>query len=491
MVQKTIPTLNLLAFDEEQPFLLQQDKLGITKKIPQLLSMQPDSKAIEAGINAMLGSVSLVAEVYEVEAYKPYIRAGQSVVVPITGILLNNCSTCCPSLYTGYDYIRSVLSRAQSDSEVKSIVFLIDSFGGMAQGCMELGSFIREVRENIPIVAFVKDNACSAAYAMASSASRIIASPSADVGSIGAVSVHRDYSRQLDSEGITVTHISAPAGGNKFETSPYVKLSEGAKQRWQERIDTVYDLFVQCVHEGRGLSREAIIGTQANIYDSYKAKELGLIDDVSLIDEALGDFIKTPIEDNNEGNVDMKDNAQKTEAASQGQETASTPAAQTLKTFDDGFKEGYAAAATAEHNRIKEILSSDEGKTHPVSAMSLALNTSMNSTDTINLLRTFPAETAEKSSASATPAAPAEAAALAVSTEGDAKDGLTLNVGGQSVKLPKGVTAASLFAAATKAATPPVASEDSVKAETAGRGEEAKKEVSQITALAEKIGVKF
>ncbi|MCB6403127.1 S49 family peptidase, partial [Schaalia odontolytica] len=91
--------------------------------------------------------------------------------------------------------------------------------------------------------------ACSAAYALASSAEEIIASPDADVGSIGVIMVHQELTKAFEKNGVTINVIKA--GEFKGMGSPFQALSEESKERLQKRINDTYATFTGFVAESR------------------------------------------------------------------------------------------------------------------------------------------------------------------------------------------------------------------------------------------------
>src|SRR5262249_41503044 len=110
-----------------------------------------------------------------------------------------------------------------SDPTVSAVIIEIDSPGGGATGVPEMSAKIRAARAVKPVIAHVNGVAGSAAFWIASAASQVIATPSAEVGSVGAFLLHTDFSEMLAAEGIKPTLIRAPAlkaAGNPYEPLP-------------------------------------------------------------------------------------------------------------------------------------------------------------------------------------------------------------------------------------------------------------------------------
>ena len=131
--------------------------------------------------------------------------------------------------------------------------------------------------------------ACSAGYAIAAAANRIVAAPSAVLGSIGVIALHVDYSRNLDAKGITPTLIHA--GAHKADANPYEPLSDGARLEIQREVDHYMGLFVSGVAKHRPkLSERAIRDMEARTYIGSEAVRAGLADAVGTIEDVVSEM---------------------------------------------------------------------------------------------------------------------------------------------------------------------------------------------------------
>ena len=84
--------------------------------------------------------------------------------------------------------------RAVDDAGVRAILLDIDSPGGETTGCFELADYIYSIRGIKPVYAAANDIALSAAYAIASAASRVFVTRTGAVGSVGVYALHVDQS---------------------------------------------------------------------------------------------------------------------------------------------------------------------------------------------------------------------------------------------------------------------------------------------------------
>lgn len=235
---------------------------------------------------------------------KPFIYNEGVAVIPVHGVLINRFNSSW-GFVTGYSYIRSMLRAALADEDVELIVFDVDSPGGDAPGCFELCEEIRASREVKPSIAVVDALSASGGYAIASSASRMVCTPSGSVGSIGVYWIHADLSERHKQMGVKYTIFEAPEGGAKMDGAPYGPMSERASKEAQARVVKRWDEFVALVVANRDMTEEAVRETQARVYRADEALALTLIDGVSTPSEAVADFLgelasDEPLDDENE-----------------------------------------------------------------------------------------------------------------------------------------------------------------------------------------------
>lgn len=177
-----------------------------------------------------------------------------------------------------YEGIQSNIQSALDNPNVKSILLDVDSSGGAVAGAFDLRDFILEAKGKKPIYALARDSMCSAAYLISSACTKVYATQTAAVGSIGVVAMHVDKSKVNEEAGIKPTFIYA----GKFKTAGNTNepLEGEALDYLQESVNDSYDMFVKAVADARGLDEKVIRDTEARVYKGAKAKSLGLVDGV-------------------------------------------------------------------------------------------------------------------------------------------------------------------------------------------------------------------
>ena len=172
------------------------------------------------------------------------------------------------------------------EAGVKQIVLNVDSNGGMAHALFSTANYISKLaKENgVRTVAYVDGNAYSAAYGLTVLADEIVAHPQASVGSVGVVVALYNDSKALDKAGIKRQFVFA--GGNKipFDNSTG-EFTDKFLSDLQKSVNRTYNMFVKHVASYRGISEQAVIDTQASVYDVEEALQLGLIDKVMELED--------------------------------------------------------------------------------------------------------------------------------------------------------------------------------------------------------------
>ena len=217
-------------------------------------------------------------------------RSEQGILIlPVHGTLLRRSMALeAASGLSSYAELTAQIDAALADPQVKGILLDVDSPGGEAGGVFELASRIRHSTAIKPIWAHAHDMAYSAAYALASSASRVTLSQSAGVGSIGVMALHVDQSVRDAKEGLRYTAIFA--GQHKNDFSPHHALSPQAASALQAEVNRLYDLFVGQVAHMRGLTTKVVRGTEAGLYFAQQAINIGLADALGSFDQVMAEF---------------------------------------------------------------------------------------------------------------------------------------------------------------------------------------------------------
>lgn len=256
---------------------------ALTDRLNVRSLVMPDGSRLEQP------QIRAAAEAYEGRDRRIFEEVAGIAVIRVEGTLVHRFGHLNPySGMTGYDGIEQQLRAALDDSSIRGILLDIDSPGGEVSGCFDLADFIYQSRDVKPIWAVADEMACSAAYALASSAERIVVPRTAQVGSVGVLTAHVDYSRMLDAQGVDVTLIFA--GAHKVDGNPYAPLPEEVRSGIQADIDALYGIFTSLVARNRGISEKAARDTEARVYSGLTAGAVRFVDDVMPVMDILPAF---------------------------------------------------------------------------------------------------------------------------------------------------------------------------------------------------------
>lgn len=181
------------------------------------------------------------------------------------------------------------LDRLIEEDDARAVVLRIDSPGGSALASDLLWLRLRRLAEVKPVVVSVGSMAASGGYYLACAADRIFAEKTSIVGSIGVVGGKIVFGPALEQYGVRAVTLSPSPDPNRVVyESPLSAWDDATRARILEQMTGVYDLFVDRVAEGRKLPREQIQElAQGRIYDGVKGKELGLVDEIGGLEQAL------------------------------------------------------------------------------------------------------------------------------------------------------------------------------------------------------------
>jgi signal peptide peptidase SppA len=184
-----------------------------------------------------------------------------------------------PLSYRGgvdYESIASEINRAAADASTGAILLRLDSPGGDAAMVDVAGAAIRQANKAKPVVAFVDPHAFSAAYWLASQASRVVMGPGAMVGSVGVISRHFDLRGLAEKFGVKITEFTYGDKKNLF--SLFREVDEKATSDADRILKAIGDDFVAAVAAGRGISEKEVRATQAAVFTAQQALDNGFAD---------------------------------------------------------------------------------------------------------------------------------------------------------------------------------------------------------------------
>ena len=188
---------------------------------------------------------------------------------------------------TGYGDIAEALGEVAASKDAKQVILHISSGGGAVAGVEDAGTYIRKLAQVKPVKAYTDDTMASAAYWLGSSADAVFASATAQVGSVGTLIVHTEYSQAYKEAGVQKTLVRY--GKYKALGNPYEPLSDDAKEHLQALADESGRIFVEYVADRRGTTPEKFQKTmgEGRVFMGRQALEVGLVDGVMSMEQML------------------------------------------------------------------------------------------------------------------------------------------------------------------------------------------------------------
>lgn len=212
------------------------------------------------------------------------------VILPIEGLITEEED----------GFIRNAIRRAYEDPTLHALILRVNSPGGTCTGSDYYYSLLKRLKEErkIPIIVSMGPMATSGGYYVSMAGDEIFAERSTVTGSIGVICMMMNAAGLCEKLGITSNNI---VSGPLKSMGDFTRtMSDAERAIWQKTVDDGYQQFLGVVREGRpafaekdgqegkspdGKTLEEI--ADGRVYSAADAKELGLIDGIGFLDEAI------------------------------------------------------------------------------------------------------------------------------------------------------------------------------------------------------------
>ena len=181
-----------------------------------------------------------------------------------------------------------ILEKIKNDDDIKAMVLRVNSGGGSSI----TSDIIWRAIENIkaagkPVVASFGDYAASGGYYIAAGADTIVSAPNCLTGSIGVFMMFPNLTELMnDKLGINFDEVKTHPMAVGLSTTK--ELNDAEKELLQKGTDDIYEQFLNRVATGRGMTRDDVHEVaQGRVWTGTKALELGLVDVIGGIDDAI------------------------------------------------------------------------------------------------------------------------------------------------------------------------------------------------------------
>ncbi len=178
----------------------------------------------------------------------------------------------------GSEKTSRALRKARKDSNIKAIVFRVNSGGGSALASEVIWREVKLASESKPVIVSMGNYAASGGYYISCAADTIVANPLTITGSIGVYGIIPNAQELLnDKLGIYF---------DKYKTNDLSDfmamdrpMTTAEKNIITRMVEQTYKTFLQHISEGRNMETEAIDQiARGRIWSGINAKENGLVD---------------------------------------------------------------------------------------------------------------------------------------------------------------------------------------------------------------------
>jgi protease-4 len=186
----------------------------------------------------------------------------------------------------GSDTIVDNIESATQNESVKALVLRVNSPGGSVWASELITNALKEFKDTgRPIISSMGDIAASGGVWVTTLSDEIFAEQDTLTGSIGVYGIVPTLDGIYDWAGIKVDGVSSTKAG---EWDERYAMPEYVKNGIQASIDHTYEKFVSKVAGNRNMEYEDVLPIAGGrIWAGYKALELGLVDKIGGLDEAI------------------------------------------------------------------------------------------------------------------------------------------------------------------------------------------------------------
>lgn len=186
----------------------------------------------------------------------------------------------------GEGSINRALKEARKNDKIKAVVLRVNSPGGSALTSDIIWREIELTKKVKPVIVSMGDVAASGGYYIACNANKIFAEPGTITGSIGVFGMVPNFKKVADKFGVNAEAVKTHENATGY--SVFEEMSPKYKQTLTESIEIIYDTFISRVAAGRKMDKAKVDEmAQGRVWTGTMAKQLGLVDELGSLDDAI------------------------------------------------------------------------------------------------------------------------------------------------------------------------------------------------------------
>lgn len=191
----------------------------------------------------------------------------------------------------GGNRLAKQLRQIRQDDDIKAVVLRVNSPGGSATASDIIQREVVLTQKVKPVVVSMGSVAASGGYWISTYSNRIFAEPNTITGSIGVFGIQPNI-QELASK-IGVNSDTVKTGRFADISSLYRPKTPQELAILQKSVDRIYDQFLTKVADARRLPKARVAEiAQGHVWSGQRAKELGLVDELGGLEDAIQDAAK-------------------------------------------------------------------------------------------------------------------------------------------------------------------------------------------------------
>lgn len=243
-------------------------------------------KKMDTDFSGFAGMMKLMNLLMNDSSKSSRSRGEKIALIYAVGVIVNGESklSLLGGQIVGADTVIKALKKAEQDDEVKAIVLRVDSPGGSALASDLIWHQIRQCKK--PVIASMGDIAASGGYYIAMGARKILAQPGTLTGSIGVIGGKIAFGETFQKLGVTTDIVSRGKNSGLFSIiTPYTTSEHDAMRKMMQEI---YRQFTTKAAQSRKMELAKMQQlAEGKVYTGRQAKQLGLIDEVGTLHDAI------------------------------------------------------------------------------------------------------------------------------------------------------------------------------------------------------------
>lgn len=188
------------------------------------------------------------------------------------------------------DFQSTVLSlyQAKLDNNVKAVVLYLNTPGGLAYSCMEIGKYVKDLNTVKPVIAVMGAQATSGGYYIASFAKYIYAHENTITGGIGVIATWTDLSEYYKNQGVQIWIWKT--GSEKDFGAEWRSPTQAENASMWTEVYAIFDILIADIKNNRkSLTTTSIEAVKTGeVFTGSMAVQMGLADKIGNIIDAIG-----------------------------------------------------------------------------------------------------------------------------------------------------------------------------------------------------------